>query len=647
MAKRPFPDNGSQPRETEQTKDLRNFSNLAEIARLINSSNDLPAVLNRIVSAVCQHSSWASCGIMGVNRKSGLSELVVRFDPRLDPATNPPTSWKLEQSATMRVIETNKLVIIPDAQICDEFLAYRDDALLRGYHTVVVLPLGTTDTLGREMTIAMHSREVVGVTGADLAFLSMVTQLASIAVEKAKRVQAERERTLSLRRAIEISTELMDNVLAAPSIEAIIGMVAAVVPYPLIIADLSTGTIDARRSPASKTLSESEWKRIAAGLGPTIVEMVRKAGATGQKTGHVLAVGIPGVAELRPVIEPLHVNGEIAGGLIIFPPAEVDDFDDVLVHAARLALNVQLMRDYVRFRSEADSVAEVFKALFAGSLQQRSELLARARRLGVSLDRPARLVKIGFPAESAEAAESLIEGLQLALARRVAELLPGAAVIRDDDIIIFAPAPVEKSDSAARWQKILRQITAVVENKVGLRPIIAASSLCAQMMDYREARLECDRVLALARMFGKTGAAAQADFGPHALLLSTIDHASARAFVHTALGAIEDYDHKHRTELLPTIGEFLRGGCRYQACANRLGIHVSTLRYRLGRLHDLFGIKLEERDSMFGLALALRLRELEKDAPLPRRPGAARQRVSTPRTVLRAISAPRRDLARP
>src|SRR5204863_9262705 len=81
-----------------RSPDVGKFRSLAEIARLINSSSDLPAVLNRIVLAVCQHSSWGSCGIMGVNRKARLSELIVRFDPRLDPATNPPTSWRLEQS---------------------------------------------------------------------------------------------------------------------------------------------------------------------------------------------------------------------------------------------------------------------------------------------------------------------------------------------------------------------------------------------------------------------------------------------------------------------------------------------------------------------------------------------------------------------
>ena len=122
---------------------------------------------------------------MGVNRTAGLSELVVRFDPRLDPATNPPTAWKLEQSATMRVIETNRPVIIDDAQVCDEFLAYKEDALLRGYRTVVILPLGDTDHLGREMTIAVHSRERIAVSESGVRVsLSTVTQLASIAVKR-------------------------------------------------------------------------------------------------------------------------------------------------------------------------------------------------------------------------------------------------------------------------------------------------------------------------------------------------------------------------------------------------------------------------------------------------------------------------------
>jgi purine catabolism regulator len=591
------------------------FANLAEIARLINSSSDLPAVLNRIVTAVCQHSSWASCGIMSVNRKAGLSELVVRFDPRLDPAGNFPISWKLQESATMRAIETNQPIIIPDAQDCDEFPAYKSDSRLRGYRTVVMMPLGSADLLGREMTIAMHAREVVEVSETELAFLVTVTQLASIAVEKAKRVQIEQERTQRLRRTIEISTELMESVLAEDSMDGVVGMVAAVLPYPIVIADLAAGTFSARRSPAPKVLGEGEWKRIVSQhLGSSIAALIRTAAASGQKAGSPLHVGHAGIVDLLPVIEPLQVNNETVGGLMIFPPGEaIDDLDGVLVHAARLALDVQLMRDYVRFRSEANSIAELFKTLFAGPPRHPGELVARAGRFGISLPGPARLLAIGFAGEAPEAGEPRLGGLQLSLARAVAELRPGAVVIVDEDPLVYAPVTAKEEPVA--WQAFVRGIVATVENHVGVKPIIAESRVCRRLADYREARLECGRVLTLARMFSKTGRVSQADFGPFAVLLSAVDQPSARAFVRENLGAIEAHDLRQGSELLRTLAEFVRSGCRYQPCADRMHIHVSTLRYRLDRLQNLFDIDFENPDALFGLTLALRLRDLATEAP--------------------------------
>jgi len=605
------PDDLGRRSQGQLPADVRRFTSLAEIARLINSSSDLPAVLHRVVTAVCQHSSWSSCSIMAVNRKAGLSELVVRFDPRLDRVANPPTSWKLEESATLRVIETNQPVIIPDAQTCDEFPSYEADGRLRGYHTVVILPVGTTDPRGREMTIAVHSRNIVHVSETELAFLSTVTQLASIAAEKAKRAQIELNRAQRLHRTIEISTELMESVLAEHSMEALVGMVAAVLPYPLIIVDLATGTFNVRRSPAPKIVSDTEWKRIVTEkLGPAIADLVRKAGASDERSGPTLTVSIGGLTTLDPIVEPLQVNSEIVGGLIIFPPQDgVDDLDEILVHAARIALDVQLMRDYVRFRSEAHSIAELFKALFAGPPRHPEEFIARALRLGVSLPGPARLVTIGFPSEGLEAGKMRASALQLHLARIAADIVPGTAVMLDDDFVIFTPlSPMEH---AVDWKTFLRRITVSVESFAGIRPIVAESRICRRMQDYREARLECSRVSALARMFGKTGPVSQADFGPFALLLSAVDHPSARAFVHDTLGAIEEYDRRHDTELLRTLREFLYNGGHYQACANRMRIHVSTLRYRLDRLHQVFGVELKHPDSIFTLMLALRLRELE------------------------------------
>jgi DNA-binding PucR family transcriptional regulator len=588
--------------------EARRLSNLAEIARLIGSSSDLPAVLNRIVSAVCQHSSWSSCGIMGVNRRAGLSELIVRFDPRLDPATNPPTAWKLEQSATMRVIETNRVVIIEDAQVCDEFLAYKEDSLLRGYRTVVIQPLRNTDHLGREMTIAVHSRERIAVSESDLAFLSTVTQLASIAVEKAKRVQLEQDRAQRLRDTIEISSVLMERVLAEGSMDAVVEMVAAVLPYPLIIADMAAGTFSARRSPVPKFIGEPDWKRLVShALAPDIAALLRSSsGSAATQTLNVRHNG--STMALRTAVELLQVRNETVGGLIIFPPGEgLDDLDGMVAKAAKLALNVQVMRDHVRFQAEASSLTEIFKTLFAGAPRHPGELIARAQRLGAQLPGPARLIGIGL-CEGTPSDDGPSAGLHLSLSRVAAGLRPGSAVVVDDDLIVFAP--VSGKEEPARWNAFVAGLVSAVETHTGARAIAAESEICRRLSDYLEARVTCRRVMALARMFNRSGRLAQADFGPFAVLLSAVDQSSARDFVRHTLGAIEEHDARNGGELLETLMQFVRSGCRYQACADKLGIHVSTLRYRLRRLQDLFAVDFEDPDKLFGLTLALRLRDL-------------------------------------
>jgi hypothetical protein len=324
-----------------QPAEIHRLKSLAEIARLISSSSDLPSVLNRIVAAVCQHSSWNSCGIMGVNRKAQLSELIVRFDPRLDPRTNPPTSWKLEHSGTVRALETNRPVIIEDAQICDEFLAYKEDSLLRGYHTVVVLPFGNTDLLGREMTIAVHSLDKVVVSESELAFLVTITQLASVAVDKAKSIRLEQDRAQRLRQTIEISTQLMERVLSEGSPDSFVEMVAVVLPFPLIIVDLATGTFSVRRSPAPAVLSESEWRNLVnRDLSPEINALLRSSASRGCKTGHDLSfIHGNSTLTLKPLVELLQVNNETVGGLIVFPQeGGLDDFDGMVAQAVKLAL---------------------------------------------------------------------------------------------------------------------------------------------------------------------------------------------------------------------------------------------------------------------------------------------------------------------
>jgi len=62
-----------------------------------------------------------------------------------------------------------------------------------------------------------------------------------------------------------------------------------------------------------------------------------------------------------------------------------------------------------------------------------------------------------------------------------------------------------------------------------------------------------------------------------------------------------------RRRLSLTLRVWLAEQGRLGHVAQCLGIHPQTVRYRLGRLRELFGDALDDQDSRFWLALALRV----------------------------------------
>ncbi|HWI73859.1 MAG TPA: helix-turn-helix domain-containing protein, partial [Baekduia sp.] len=62
-----------------------------------------------------------------------------------------------------------------------------------------------------------------------------------------------------------------------------------------------------------------------------------------------------------------------------------------------------------------------------------------------------------------------------------------------------------------------------------------------------------------------------------------------------------------RERLTDTLAAWLADPGRPQAMADRLGLHVQTVRYRLKALRELFGDALDDPDARFELSLALRV----------------------------------------
>jgi PucR C-terminal helix-turn-helix domain len=93
-------------------------------------------------------------------------------------------------------------------------------------------------------------------------------------------------------------------------------------------------------------------------------------------------------------------------------------------------------------------------------------------------------------------------------------------------------------------------------------------------------------------------------------LLLGADRRLARDVAQSALAPLDSETELSRERLGSTLDAWLRHRGRTEAVAKALHVHPQTVRYRLARLRDLFGSRLDDPDGRFELELALRARRI-------------------------------------
>ena len=93
-------------------------------------------------------------------------------------------------------------------------------------------------------------------------------------------------------------------------------------------------------------------------------------------------------------------------------------------------------------------------------------------------------------------------------------------------------------------------------------------------------------------------------------LLLGADRRLARDVAESALAPLASETELSRERLGSTLDAWLRHRGRTEAVAKALHVHPQTVRYRLARLRELFGSRLDDPDGRFELELALRARRI-------------------------------------
>ena len=220
---------------------------------------------------------------------------------------------------------------------------------------------------------------------------------------------------------------------------------------------------------------------------------------------------------------------------------------------------------------EADHAGRLARDLLDGAPVPADDH-ATLRSFGVDLDSPARVVVIR---PSADQADLAAHGIRLVASQ------PGEVAF-----VIEATADEQPLEELGR------------EGTIGVGRVHTGAEGTAR--SYGEARRAADFAERLGRPVVR-----HEDLGVLSLLAEGGDADAMAEFVAEWLGPLVMHDERRSQKLLPTLAAYLDAGAAQQATADALGIHVSTLKYRLSRIEAVTGRNLAAPDVRFHLQVAL------------------------------------------
>ncbi len=370
------------------------------------------------------------------------------------------------------------------------------------------------------------------------------------------------------------------------------GLTCFVVPVDVAFLQVVEAFVSAKREewerPLRRHLGQHDTivaaLRLRRGVGSVLDVLHRQAGL---RAAVRVAGDLVGGSAPRPEHSvPLVAEGLADAELLLPRPF---DHLDVEQHAAVVQampfIALEIERDRAVRATELRYAWELFEWVYAGT--------AGAEGLR------ARLLSLGLPPDGPLAGVVVRGDHPQVTASRLGEALgdDGVAVERAGSVVAFVRVRGEVG-ACARWIHASLD-HGDVRPQVGVGKPGAAGEL-------RLSLLQAAHAAEAVSSHGNTGWMTHDQLSSPTLLLSMQDPDLLSATARTLLGPVLDHDRRRGSDLLPSLEVFLDTGGRWREAADRLHVHINTLRHRMSRVEELTGRSLTRTPDRVDLYLALR-----------------------------------------
>ena len=556
---------------------------LYSVISVVASSPDLNRVLGGVVDLLTEATDCHACFVY----MREADRLVMRSASRVYGHLVGRIEMGVDEGLTGWVARHKTPAFIRDEAMADPRMKYIPEIDEEHFQSMVAVPVPARSGEVNAV-IVLHTRAPREFDQGVMNFLAHTASLVAGAIENAQLYEDARRRVMKL----SALSDLGQRIASVSSREALYTVVCAGVRSLLDCDGCSLYLLDADGKQLGLVASDPPDPSPALlSQGASVLLDLLRRRASGR-----LDIA-PGSAPAS-LVAPVAAGDENLGVLAIQGAALGDEEDELLRAVAhQTALALQKVRLIERLTAE-NIVRDLFTALEEG---HRDVAEARARAAGSDLARPHVVIH----------AEQRGGG-------RDSRPWPAVAESAEAHLRILAPgAVIDVAPSALRALLPLQPRTDGQALEAALHALARGEGLFLGISAVRNGVAEGRRSLseavdatkiARALMADTGGALPYRDLGAYRYLVRVPPDESPDDRHRVAVDRLIDYDRQRRSQLVPTLEQYLRDRSRV-ATARALYIHPNTLRQRLERIEALSELDLDSED-LVSLELALKLARL-------------------------------------
>jgi purine catabolism regulator len=433
-----------------------------------------------------------------------------------------------------------------------------------------------------------------------------------IAITEAVSSKIVNEQYSLLQRSLAVHEKLTKIVLEERGLEAILSTLSALVGCSAVLFDFH-----------GLVLCEASYRRrVPAGVIADLWRQIADKRATRQD----FAVGIEGLGggvQVYPVVASHRIGAFLA---VVKDSGDFSDYDRIILHHVVTVTALELVKKKAVAETEKRLAGDFFDELVASDLYE-EEIARRLAFFGLDPEAEHLIMLVdidGFQAfAEGEREETAVQDVKERLHWTVDEFLarralPFISASRSDAVIVLLQTEPETAAGVMRVAHELHETISETTPEVTVS--IGVGRPHKSLVDLRQSYYEAHYAIKIRKLKGDRAVIASFDdLGSYGLLLGLQDTLSLEVFYESVLGALREYDEESSSDLVKSLQCFLEANGHWGEAAERLYVHRHTLRYRMKRVEEITGRRLDSSQDRMEFWLALKARELiEQSARKPK-----------------------------